>query len=78
MRAAPVGLIARTYGSSFEIGCQIAAITHGHPSGFLSGVGGLLGRRCTCMTLTPPARTSWSGMSSSGSTLQAEAERTPC
>lgn len=36
MRAAPVGLIDRSYGSFFGIGCQIAAITHGHPSGFLS------------------------------------------
>jgi ADP-ribosylglycohydrolase len=36
MRAAPAGLIARSYGSPFDTGCQIAAITHGHPSGFLS------------------------------------------
>jgi len=36
MRAAPVGLIARSYGSAFHTGCQIAAITHGHPSGFLA------------------------------------------
>jgi ADP-ribosyl-[dinitrogen reductase] hydrolase len=36
MRAAPVGLIGRSYGSSFDTGCRIAAITHGHPSGFLA------------------------------------------
>ena len=35
MRVAPVGLMAYA-GSSFELGCDSAAITHGHPSGFLS------------------------------------------
>lgn len=35
MRVAPVGLMADA-GSSFELGCDSAAITHGHPSGFLS------------------------------------------
>jgi ADP-ribosylglycohydrolase len=36
MRAAPVGLVARDEGSAFQIGCEIAAITHGHPSGYYS------------------------------------------
>lgn len=35
MRVAPVGLIADR-GSSFELGCRAAAITHGHPGGYLS------------------------------------------
>lgn len=33
MRAAPCGLVA---GDAFELGCAAAAITHGHPSGWLS------------------------------------------
>lgn len=36
MRAAPVGMVPRSYGDPFSTGCEIAAITHGHPSGFLS------------------------------------------
>jgi ADP-ribosylglycohydrolase len=35
MRIAPVGL-ARAVGDPFAAGCEIAAITHGHPTGFLS------------------------------------------
>lgn len=35
MRIAPVGL-ASTVGDPFTAGCEIAAITHGHPTGFLS------------------------------------------
>jgi ADP-ribosylglycohydrolase len=35
MRIAPVGL-ARTVDDPFAVGCEIAAITHGHPTGFLS------------------------------------------
>jgi ADP-ribosylglycohydrolase len=35
MRIAPVGL-ARAVGDPFATGCEIAAITHGHPTGFLS------------------------------------------
>ena len=35
MRIAPVGL-ASAIGDPFAIGCEIAAITHGHPSGFLA------------------------------------------
>lgn len=31
MRIAPVGLFGR-----FEAGCEVAAITHGHPSGYLA------------------------------------------
>jgi ADP-ribosylglycohydrolase len=33
MRIAPVGLVAR---EPFWLGCELAAITHGHPSGYLS------------------------------------------
>jgi len=33
MRMAPVGLVAD---QPFELGCEAAAITHGHPSGFLA------------------------------------------
>ena len=35
MRIAPVGL-ASAVGDPFAVGCEIAAITHGHPSGFLA------------------------------------------
>jgi ADP-ribosylglycohydrolase len=35
MRIAPVGL-ASSVGDPFTTGCEIAAITHGHPSGFLA------------------------------------------
>jgi len=33
MRVAPVGLIAR---DPFVLGCEVAALTHGHPSGYLA------------------------------------------
>jgi ADP-ribosylglycohydrolase len=33
MRVAPVGLVAA---DPFELGCQAAALTHGHPTGFLA------------------------------------------
>lgn len=33
MRVAPVGLM---FGESFELGCETAAITHGHPTGYLA------------------------------------------
>jgi len=44
MRVAPVGLLVRSCGyagsdadaAAFRIGCDAAAITHGHPSGYLS------------------------------------------
>ncbi|GAM10330.1 [Protein ADP-ribosylarginine] hydrolase [Geobacter sp. OR-1] len=46
MRVAPVGLLyaslmngsgyEKGLGDSFELGCRLAAITHGHPSGYLS------------------------------------------
>jgi ADP-ribosylglycohydrolase len=36
MRAAPVGLIAINEGDAFRLGCETAAITHGHPSGYYS------------------------------------------
>lgn len=36
MRAAPVGLIAVNQSHAFRLGCETAAITHGHPSGYYS------------------------------------------
>lgn len=36
MRVAPVGLWAQDVRFAFDLGCQAAAITHGHPSGYLS------------------------------------------
>lgn len=37
MRVAPVGLVyADDAALAFEVGCQAAALTHGHPSGYLS------------------------------------------
>ncbi len=39
MRAAPAGLMAAGWGDggdSFRRGCEIAALTHGHPSGYLA------------------------------------------
>jgi ADP-ribosylglycohydrolase len=36
MRAAPAGLIAPSPGEAFRRGADCAAITHGHPSGYLS------------------------------------------
>ncbi len=33
MRVAPVGLVAT---DPFDLGCRAAAITHGHPSGWLA------------------------------------------
>lgn len=36
MRMAPVGLMITNRVSAFKVGCELAAITHGHPSGFLS------------------------------------------
>lgn len=35
MRAAPAGIVEFA-GGPFKLGCEIAAITHGHPSGYLS------------------------------------------
>jgi ADP-ribosylglycohydrolase len=35
MRAAPVGLMANDPKAAFELGCDVAALTHGHPSGWL-------------------------------------------
>jgi ADP-ribosylglycohydrolase len=34
MRIAPIGLIAESGGRAFTFGCETAAITHGHPSGY--------------------------------------------
>jgi ADP-ribosylglycohydrolase len=36
MRAAPIGLVARDEQAAFTLGCEAAAITHGHPSGYYS------------------------------------------
>jgi ADP-ribosylglycohydrolase len=36
MRVAPVGLVAEDAEQAFSLGCQAAAITHGHPSGYYS------------------------------------------
>jgi ADP-ribosylglycohydrolase len=35
MRAAPAGFVAATAQDAFDLGCELAAITHGHPSGYL-------------------------------------------
>ncbi len=35
MRAAPAGLVTGVPEGAFELGCRTAAITHGHPSGYL-------------------------------------------
>ena len=37
MRAAPAGIVADGVGHAFELGCQVSAITHGHPTGWLAG-----------------------------------------
>src|SRR5262245_64641768 len=36
MRVAPVGLAAEDEKRAFSLGCEAAAITHGHPSGYYS------------------------------------------
>lgn len=36
MRIAPVGLIVDDVEESFKMGCEIAALTHGHPTGYLA------------------------------------------
>jgi ADP-ribosylglycohydrolase len=36
MRAAPVGLLAKSKDEAFRLGCETAAITHSHPSGYLA------------------------------------------
>lgn len=36
MRVAPVGLFLESPEDAFDLGCRIAAITHGHPSGYLA------------------------------------------
>ena len=39
MRVAPVGLMVDDVEEAFKMGCEIAALTHGHPTGYLaSGV----------------------------------------
>jgi ADP-ribosylglycohydrolase len=38
MRTAPIGLVSRWDApTAFRVGAEAAAITHGHPSGYLSG-----------------------------------------
>lgn len=34
MRVAPVGFMASDHRQAFELGCQVGAITHGHPAGY--------------------------------------------
>lgn len=34
MRAAPAGMVSQSPEEAFELGCELAAITHGHPSGY--------------------------------------------
>lgn len=36
MRVAPIGLVAEDEGHAYSLGCEAAAITHGHPSGYNS------------------------------------------
>ena len=36
MRIAPAGLLLHDPEESFKMGCELAALTHGHPSGFLA------------------------------------------
>ena len=36
MRMAPVGLYEQDSESAFALGCELAAITHGHPTGYLA------------------------------------------
>lgn len=36
MRVAPAGLLAGWVSDPFELGCQLGALTHGHPSGYLA------------------------------------------
>jgi ADP-ribosyl-[dinitrogen reductase] hydrolase len=36
MRIAPVGLVGEGGGDPFYLGCELAALTHGHPSGYLA------------------------------------------
>lgn len=37
MRAAPAGVVGESVERAFELGCQTAVITHGHPTGWLAG-----------------------------------------
>lgn len=36
MRVAPIGMLAGDAAEAFQVGCEAAAITHGHPSGYYS------------------------------------------
>jgi ADP-ribosylglycohydrolase len=36
MRMAPSGLIADDFDAAFQLGCELAALTHGHPTGYLA------------------------------------------
>ena len=49
MRVAPVGLFAATVPDSFKLGCELAALTHGHPTGWLAG--GALAAMITALRL---------------------------
>jgi len=37
MRMAPAGLFVDTAEDAFDLGCELSALTHGHPSGWLAG-----------------------------------------
>lgn len=37
MRVAPAGLFADSAQEAFDLGCEFAALTHGHPTGWLAG-----------------------------------------
>lgn len=54
MRMAPVGLVfSDDMSLAFEMGCKFSAITHGHPSGYLSGgfLAALISGLCQHLTL---------------------------
>lgn len=37
MRAAPAGIVAESVEHAFQLGCETSVITHGHPTGWLTG-----------------------------------------
>lgn len=46
MRAAPAGMVTSSDEEAYELGCEIAALTHGHPCGWISaGVQAVMVRR---------------------------------
>lgn len=55
MRVAPSGLVAHDPASAFELGCEIARLTHGHVSGYLAG-GAMAALIALLLAGAPPAR----------------------